>query len=150
MNLEALDKYGLTWHQKVAYIGTRMLDVEQAPSPVRHIFEPGWYIREISIPAGVVFIGRPHRFGHRIHMLKGRVRKVEPNGYQLIEPPFEFTTQPGEIMVLETFEDHVGRTYHPNPDECRDTELMEQVIFHPAEEMKLVGEAVAKRILELT
>lgn len=138
----------LTWHQKVACIGTMMREtLPQADTPIKHIFEPGVYVREITIPAGVLFIGRPHRFGHHIRFLEGRFKMIANGEEQMIEAPYEIWTRPGFLMVLETYTFHRGRTYHPNPDECRDTGLMENLIFHPAEEMLQVGHS-ARALLE--
>lgn len=150
MNLTALDNLGLTWHQKVAYLGTRMLEAEQASTTLEHSFEPGVYVRTMVLPAGTVFIGRPHRFGHALRFEGGTARVITPDGDSTIKAPFEVHTAPGHITVLEAITGLVLRTFHPNPDECRDTDLMEGLIFHSAEEMKLVGDAVAQQIRSLT
>jgi hypothetical protein len=150
MNLVELDKYGLSWHEKVAYLGTQMLKGEQAECPVKHIFEPGWYIREMEIPAGVVFVGRPHRFGHELEFVSGRARLIGPEKDEDIWCHYVTFTTPGHISVIGTLTDVVLRTYHANPDECRDVELMESLIFRPASEMQQVSASVEKRIRSLT
>jgi len=133
----------LTWKEKVAFVGAHIeANFPAVETPVKHIFEPGMYIREITIPAGVVFVGRPHRFGHRVRFLQGRVRLIDESGSREVEPPFEFFTKPGFLMVLETYEPHMGRTYHPNPDGCRDVELMEGLIFHSKDEVRQIGRTV--------
>lgn len=142
---------GMSWAEKVALVGVQMKEnLPSVDTPVRHIFEPGVYIREITIPAGVLFVGRAHRYGHKLRMLEGRCRLIGPDGSTVIEPPYEMATYPGFLMVLETYEHHVGRTYHPNPDECRDTDLMERLIFQSAKAMHQLGQSVQRKIRELT
>jgi hypothetical protein len=137
--------FGLSWREKVALVGVRIeQDCPTVETPVKHIFEPGMYIREITIPAGTLCVGRPHRFGHLVRFFEGRVRLIEEGSERFIEPPFEMFTRPGFVMVLETMEPHRGRTYHPNPYECRDVELMESLIFHSADEVRQRGLAVQK------
>lgn len=151
MRLAALAKADLPWHAKIAYIGTSVKNMDaEAPVSLEHIFEKGWYIREMVIPADTVFIGRPHRFGHRVEFLSGSGRLISAWGETEIAPPWSFFTQPGWITVLHAYRPLKLRTYHANPDECRDTHLMESIIFHPPEEMQLVATMVERKLMELT
>ena len=149
--LAALDKYGLTFREKIAYIGTRLKGEPQADITLEHIFEPGAYIREMRIPPETCFIGRPHRYGHRLQFVSGSCRVLDPQGESYCEAPYELFTRPEHVTVLVTFESPlVLRTYHVNPVECRDVELMERLIFHTEDEVRQVAQKVEKRILELT
>jgi len=138
----------LTWTEKIARVGTHMLDnFEQAPTTLEHIFEPGVYIRRMTIPADTYFIGRPHRFGHKVVFTSGRFRLITEHNSQVLDAPYEMFTQPGHIVVLHTETPLVAHTEHLNPGECRDTELMESLIFHAASEVRQISEAVERRLL---
>ena len=43
--------------------------------------------------------------------------------------------------------DVVGRTYHPNPDELRDTAALEAMYFSPIEDMLALGAQVEQKCL---
>lgn len=145
-----------SWAEKLAYLTYRLRPLADAPPeescPVEHIFEPGVYIREMRIPAGMLFIGRPHRHGHRCALLEGSVIHITeanaPHGVQR-DAPFEVMTAPGTQMVLKTLTDVVGRTYHPNPTESRDVAALEADAFHPLEDMLKLGKTVEMREAEL-
>lgn len=145
-----------SWAEKLAYLTYRLRPLADVPSeescPVEHIFEPGMYIREMRIPADMLFIGRPHRHGHRCQLLSGSVLHITednaPTGVQR-DAPFEVTTTPGTQMVLKTLTEVVGRTYHPNPTESRDIEALEADAFHPLEEMLQLGKTIEMREAEL-
>jgi hypothetical protein len=150
-SIAELDKYGLTFREKVAYIGTRLKSEPQADITLKHIFEPGVYVREMVIPPETCFIGRPHRFGHRLHFVSGSFRMLDPAGESFSDSPHEIFTKPEHVTVLVTLQyPLVLRTYHENPVECRDIELMERLIFHTEDEVRQVADRVEHRILELT
>jgi hypothetical protein len=141
-----------TWAEKLAYLTHRFNGLVEVPvqerCPVKHIFEAGVYIREMFIPAGLLFIGRPHRHGHRCELVSGSVVHIAENGEVVREAPFEVTTQPGYQMVLRALTDVVGRTYHPNPTESRDEAALELEAFHPIDEMMQLGADVERRAAE--
>jgi hypothetical protein len=150
MNALATLEKKLSWAEKVAFLAScfQCMD-DQKTCPVKHSFIPGWYVREMTIPANTVFIGRTHRHGHRCVLISGRVALIDENrGTTTHEAPFEITTAPGYQMVLQTLTEVVGQTYHPNPTESRDIEALEAEAFHPAEEVFTLGRDVERRVQE--
>lgn len=139
---------GLTWKEKLAYLGHQFSKLETAMTdcPVTHHFEPGYYIREMRIPADTLFIGRAHRLGHLCRLIEGSVVHISEQERRTADAPFEMCTTPGYHMVLYTLTDIVGHTIHPNPDESRDTDALEATIFETSEELKSLGESLHRRL----
>lgn len=138
---------GLSWNDQLAYLIAEGQQVVQDKTecPVTHHFEPGMYVREMRIPANTWFIGRPHLLGHRCELVSGTMKLITANGSQELHSGAELVSQPGYMMVLFAITHLVGRTYHPNPDECRDLDVLEARAFESlpsiiarVEQMKLL------------
>lgn len=146
MELDA-PKFGLSFKEKLAYLGLKFGEISEGPDcPVQHIFEPGVYIREMFIPAEMLFIGRPHTFGHRCELVSGKIMLITEEAKTHMEAPAELWSKPGFMMCLYAKTEVIGRTYHPNPDERRDTDAMESEIFGSIAELVALGEEVRTRI----
>lgn len=140
-------KYGLSFKEKLAYLGLKFSDFSEGPKcPVQHLFEPGVYIREMFIPAETLFIGRPHTFGHRCDLMSGKILLIREEGKMHLEAPASLMSKPGYMMCLYAKTDVIGRTYHPNPDERRDVDAMEDEIFGSVAELIRLGEKVRAKI----
>ena len=57
----------------VAQIATPM------PDPT-HFFAPGMYLRELTVPAGMLIVGKIHRHAHFLMVLAGRAEVVSEFG----------------------------------------------------------------------
>lgn len=82
-----------------------MLQLPQAECPVRHIFGPGLYIREVTLPAGTFAIGHYQKTAHMNIMLTGRVLMVDEYGIRtILTAPRTFMSEPGRKVgyILET------------------------------------------------
>lgn len=82
-----------------------MLQLPQAECPVVHHFGPGLYIREVTLPAGILAIGHAQRYEHLNIMLTGAVAMLGDDGQvKVLCAPLIFTGQPGRKTgyVLET------------------------------------------------
>lgn len=144
--MEVDRSYGLTWPEKVAFMTVNFLAKAQIACAVTHSFEPGVYIREMKIPQGVLFVGRPHRYGHHVELVSGKVLLIEEHRKVTVEAPFGMVSGPCYQTIFYAMTDVVGRTRHPNPTESRDTQAMEDDIFRPASEVVMIGESVQARI----
>lgn len=150
-------RFGLTWKEKLAYLGFKFAGASEDPQRItlKHIFEPGFYIREMRIPAEMLFIGRPHLIGHRCELVSGKILMINEDAKTHMEAPAELWSKPGYMMCLYSKTDVVGRTYHPTEltydpawvDE-RDAEIakMEAQIFGPIDELLALGEQVRQKI----
>lgn len=82
--------------KSVEQVEGQMLALPQADCPVVHRFGPGIYIREVTLPAGIVAIGHAQRHEHMNVMLKGRVTMLNDNGTTTeLVAPMVFVGKPG-------------------------------------------------------
>lgn len=81
--------------------------------PVRHFFAPGSYGREITMPAGLVVIGKIHKHAHVNVLSKGVVHVfTEQDGLQTLRAPLTFVSHPGTKRVVLIEEEAVWTTVH--------------------------------------
>jgi len=147
---DVLDRTDMTWREKLAFLAHRfapVTDMAVTDCPVKESFENGEYVREIFIPAGTLFIGRPHKAGHRIVGLIGSVVFRTENGPERFDAPFEMVTKPGSQVAAVALTDHIARSYHPAPSE--DFKACEDAAFEPAESVFELGRLVDQRVKEL-
>ena len=97
--------------------------------PLKHIFTPGIYTREIFLPAGAVLTGRIHRFEHPYFLMAG-VADVftEENGMERIEAPVYGTSPAGVKRAIHVIEDTIWITIHANPDDIEDIDILEDML----------------------
>lgn len=124
----------LSWKEKVALLTFQSLTtLEQTETPVAHLFEPGVYIREMRLSAGVLLTGREHLLGHEMQLLEGSVMLFAPCGNTQFDAYAAVETKPGFHAVIYCMTDIVARSVHPNPEEIRDVEALENKWFGPAD-----------------
>lgn len=136
---------GLSWGDKIAYLAYSLANDQTCP--LTHIFEGHWYIREIFVPARHVFIGRPHVDGHICKLIKGDVLHITEEHRVFRTAPYQMLTTKGYQMVFYTYTDVIGRTMHPNLEDCRDIELLENQIFESRDSVLLRGKSIADKLL---
>lgn len=90
-----------------------MLQAPQAECGVRHMFAPGQYIREVTIPADTYVISHKHKHPHLNVFLKGSGTMIMCNGvHKELQAPMVFVGQPGrkvgytreEVVWLNIFQ----------------------------------------------
>lgn len=118
--MQALD---VQWDKGALMLEEVLLKKEQVDCPVVHRFGPGIYIREVSIPAGVVAIGHHQNFEHVNIMLKGRVKMLHADGKtEILQAPFFSIGEPGR-KVGYIIEDMVWQNVYAT--ELTDVEELE-------------------------
>lgn len=89
------------------------LDVGPAACPVQHHFAPGAYGREMTLPAGLVVVGKIHKHAHINVISKGRVQVfTEQDGVLELAAPCTFVSSPGTKRVIHVLEEAVWTTVH--------------------------------------
>ena len=89
------------------------LDVGPAACPVQHHFAPGAYGREMTLPAGLVVVGKIHKHAHINVISKGRVQVfTEQDGVLELAAPCTFVSSPGTKRVVHVLEETVWTTVH--------------------------------------
>jgi hypothetical protein len=140
----------LPWKYKLAYLVYQFSKApEQVECPVTHSFTPGQYIREMRIPAGTLFIGRPHINGHEVELVSGTVVNHSEDGDCEIKAPYSFRSIPGYQAVFHAVTDVVGRTIHENPLELRDVQVLEDRDFESLQALLTRGEMIEQKVGEL-
>lgn len=89
------------------------LDIGPAACPVQHHFAPGAYGREMTLPAGIVVVGKIHKHAHINVISKGRVQVfTEQDGVLELAAPCTFVSSPGTKRVVHVLEETVWTTVH--------------------------------------
>ena len=91
------------------------LDLDK-DTPVRHLFAPGCYAREMTIPEGTLIIGKIHRHAHLNIISAGRVRVSTDEGLQEFAAPYTFVSTPGTKRAVLALENTVWTTIHPTDE----------------------------------
>lgn len=88
-------------------------DVGPASCPVKHHFAPGSYGREMTLPAGMVVVGKIHKHAHINVISKGRVQVfTEQEGGLELAAPCTFVSSPSTKRVVHVLEETVWTTVH--------------------------------------
>ena len=119
MEIEVMHERALQLGRRVAILRLQDaivyggLDVGHAACPVQHHFAPGAYGREMTLPAGLVVVGKIHRHAHINVISKGRVQVfTEQDGVLELAAPCTFVSSPGTKRVVHVLEETVWTTVH--------------------------------------
>ena len=103
--------------------------------PLKHSFSDGIYVREITIPAGMLIIGKIHKHDHPNFLLKGEVVVVtEDGGKEELKAPCSMISKPGTKRALYAKTELVWTTVHLNPTNTQDLKELEEEIIAPTYE----------------
>lgn len=95
--------------------------------PLVHKFGDGCYIREITMPKGMLLTSKIHKKKHPYFVLKGDVSVLTGEGVIRIKAPFSGITEPGTKRVLYMHEETVWTTVHIT--ESKDLKQIESEII---------------------
>ena len=97
--------------------------------PLKHTFADGSYIREITMPAGMLVTSKIHKVCHPYFVLSGDVSVLTDQGVVRIKAPFSGITQAGTKRILYIHEETIWITVHLNPTNTQDLEKIEEEII---------------------
>ncbi len=80
--------------------------------PVKHIFAPGVYAREMNLPKGLFLIGKIHKHAHLNFISKGKLRVLSESGPVELTAPCTFVSEVGTKRIVYAVEDSVWTTVH--------------------------------------
>ena len=109
-----------------------LMDLPQADIKHVHRFAPGLYIREITIPAGVLATGAVHRFEHLSIMVRGDMTVLTDRGVERISGYHCWVAPAGTKRVGIAHEETVWMTVHANPTNETDVDAIEDRLFEDA------------------
>ena len=141
----------ITSPEKLEELESHMLGLPQAECPVVHHFGPGVYIREVTLPAGVIAVGHAQRHDHLNIMLTGSVAIVDGGETKVLRAPMIFVGKPGRKVgyVIETC---TWQNVYPNPNEERDVDVLESKwldkspTWQAHQDAKLLGEVESHQV----
>lgn len=84
-----------TLRRKAEELQASMEHLPQADCPVRHYFAPGMYLREMTIPCGIVVVGAVHKHEHLAILSQGTIRLTTEDGVQEFTAPATIHSYPG-------------------------------------------------------
>jgi hypothetical protein len=91
--------------RKVGALFDTSKNSQQIKCEEKHHFGPGLYIKEVTMPAGSVIVGKHHKVEHLCNMMSGRMIIVNPDGsrHELVAPT-TFVAKPGRKVayIIET------------------------------------------------
>ena len=97
--------------------------------PLKHTFGDGCYIREITMPRGMLIVSKIHKEKHPYFILKGKVSVLTDEGVVKLQAPYSGMTPPGTKRILYIHEDTIWTTVHMNPDNEKDLKKIEERII---------------------
>ena len=83
-----------------------------AAAPLVHRFADGLYIREITMPKGMLVMSKIHKTTHPYFIMRGDVSVMSESGMTRITAPFHGITKAGTQRLLYMHEETVWMTVH--------------------------------------
>lgn len=117
---------------------------------VRHVFAPGVYVREMTMPKHSIVLGHEHTTEHLNVVLKGKAIVLIDGVRHTVEAPFIVTSKPGTRKIALVLEEMVWCTIHPTTE--TDVEKLESQLikksptFVAYEEMKTLIESKESKV----
>lgn len=110
---------------KIYRLEAALLERPQVDCPVRDIFRPGEWEREMTIPPWTVLTGAVHTTRHLVRVISGAMEVMTPEGLVWVSAPYEFWSEPGIKRAGRTFgEACVFANVFANPDDCQDLDVL--------------------------
>lgn len=125
--MEAIKIYE-DYHHFVNLCEFKMSEDPLVLEPV-HKFAPGIYRRELFVPAGAFITSKVHLTEHFFELVTGVMDVATQDGIVRMIAPYDCITLPGTRKIGYVIEDVIMVTYHDNPDNCRDIEVIENRLF---------------------
>ncbi len=98
--------------------------------PLKHSFADGIYVREITIPAGMILTGKVHKHAHPNFLLKGEVEVfTESGGSERLIAPCSMISKAGTKRIVHTLTQVVWTTVHHNPNNITDIDKLEDIVI---------------------
>lgn len=101
--LEPVKAFSL--NEKVGALLSSAKGIDPIQCEEKHHFGPSLYIKEVTMPAGAVIVGKPHKVEHMCIMLSGKMILVNEDGERKeLTAPMTFIAKPGRKVayIIET------------------------------------------------
>lgn len=134
---------------KIDKLEAAMEGLPQTELPLRHIFTPHLYTREIYMPgerdgipgSGTLLTSRIHLYEHPFVISAGKVSVWDnETGWKTYQAPYTGVTKPGTRRVLYIHEDTIWSTFHVTEKTDPD-EVIKEVTYTGGKYFELRGAA---------
>jgi len=131
-------------------------ELPPALEKLTHTFTPGLYSRTWEADAGTIWVSRIHRTRHQFVILEGFLSVWVDGKETVYEAPFHGITEPGTRRILYIHEKTKWITFHANPNELKEDEIVELItephnnsLFSEEDEMRLkeIRNCISKQYL---
>lgn len=103
----------MTQKEKMDSFEAMLADCPQTQIPVIHRFTQWLYIREIRVPAGMIFTSRTHKTQHPFVISAGVAEIINERGERFIaQAPYTGITEPGTRRIFVVRMEMVLTTFH--------------------------------------
>ncbi len=123
--------------QKLDSLIDAVKSAPQVECPEKHYFGPNIYIKEVTLPAGSVIVGKYHRHEHLCNMVSGRMIVVDSEGNRTeLVAPMTFMAKSGRKIayIIETV---VFQNIYSTSE--TDIQKLEDMIVDNSKDMLLEG-----------
>ena len=121
-----------TYTADICKVADKLQRMPQVDMPVKHMFAPGVYYREIFVPAGTLIIGHNHKTEYLNILIKGKCRIFMAGKVKEMDAPCTFVSDAGVQKMAYVLEDMIFATIHPTEE--TDHEVIEAQLVDKAPE----------------
>lgn len=111
--------------EQIVKLQEAMLPIQSEQPEPTHFFAPGMYLRELTIPAGMLMVGKIHKHAHFLMVLKGRAEVISEFGRMVVEAGHISVSPPGVKRIVLALEEVQFVTVHVNPTDTEDLTAIE-------------------------
>ena len=111
--------------KQIVKLQEAMLPIQSKQPEPAHFFAPGMYLRELTIPAGMLMVGKIHKHAHFLMVLKGRAEVISEFGRMVVEAGHISVSPPGVKRIVLALEEVQFVTVHVNPTDTEDLTVIE-------------------------
>lgn len=109
----------------------------EQPDPIHH-FCTGMYARELTIPAGMLIVGKIHKHDHFLFVLSGKAEIASEFGKEIVETGHFSISKAGVKRVVLAIEDTKFMTIHSNKYDSTDLDVIENEHIEPEEVIRSI------------
>jgi len=110
----------------------QIMDLQAAMIPLQcelpepnHWFAPGVYVRQLTVPAGMLIVGKIHKYSTVFIVLQGLAEVISEFGRETVGAGYICVSPPGIKRVALALEETTFLNVHANPTNTQDLELIE-------------------------
>lgn len=119
-------------------------ELAPAETPLRHFFAGGIYAREMTIPAGVVVVGKIHKKPHLLIVSAGDVTIITESGVKRVQAPYVIVGEPGIKRAAFAHTETVVTAFHATGE--TDLEKIEAEFIAP--DYSALDDYMKQKVLE--